>query len=451
MTGMPSPYNPRSVPRLPDPRFAPDCTIEVDGRPLAARAGESVAAALLAAGRVLVARSAKYHRPRGPFCLAGSCHACLARVDGLPNQRTCRVACRPGLVVESQNALPTAGRDLLGVIDRLYPHGLDHHHLMTWSQLANRAAVAFSRALAGTGTLAGHAPSPAPTAAEERFDAVVVGGGPAGLGAAEALAGGGARVLLVEGERALGGRLRCGLRATGDPPASWAAEVARALSARGGEARTALTAIGLWRDGASPVLALAPAFDTGEPAAPALRLVRARAFLLATGSFAAPPVFPRNDLPGIFAGRAVARLLAEDGILPGSRCVVAGEPGTDGEPALVAAALRAAGAEVVLEPAPVQAALGRRRLAAVALASGERLACDALVWCGARVPASELPRQAGAPVELDDSGGWRVRADAAGRTGVDGLRAAGEVVSSMSAREAAEAGRRAGEAALADG
>ena len=70
------------MPRLADPRFAPDCTIAVDGRRIPARTGEPITSALLAAGRPLLARSAKYHRPRGPFCLAGSCGSCLVRVDG---------------------------------------------------------------------------------------------------------------------------------------------------------------------------------------------------------------------------------------------------------------------------------------------------------------------------------------------------------------------------------
>src|SRR5918911_3586521 len=163
------------MPRLPDARFAPDCTIEVDGRLIRARTGESVAVALVAAGRPLIARSVKYHRPRGAFCLAGSCHQCLARVDGEPNRRTCRTPCRSGLVVETQNALPTAAHDLLAAVDRVYAHGLDHHHLMTWSALANRAAVAASRQVAGLGRLPDRVPPRAPPALEEEFDAVVVG------------------------------------------------------------------------------------------------------------------------------------------------------------------------------------------------------------------------------------------------------------------------------------
>ena len=58
---------PIPMPRLTDPRFATDCTVTLDGHPVPARAGESVASALLAAGRQVLSRSANYHRPRGPF------------------------------------------------------------------------------------------------------------------------------------------------------------------------------------------------------------------------------------------------------------------------------------------------------------------------------------------------------------------------------------------------
>ena len=42
------------MPRLPD--FPEDCTISFDGRRVPARSGESIASALLAAGRPLVSR-----------------------------------------------------------------------------------------------------------------------------------------------------------------------------------------------------------------------------------------------------------------------------------------------------------------------------------------------------------------------------------------------------------
>jgi sarcosine oxidase subunit alpha len=84
----------------------------------------------------------------------------------------------------------------------------------------------------------------------------------------------------------------------------------------------------------------------------------------------------------------------------------------------------------------------------VTLASGERVACDALAFAGPRAPASELARAAGARAELEPaSSGFRVVAGPRGETGVPGLWAAGEVTGAMDAAEAAEAGRRAGEAA----
>jgi NADPH-dependent 2,4-dienoyl-CoA reductase/sulfur reductase-like enzyme len=431
------------MPRLPDPRFAPDCTIELDGRPLPARTGESVAVALLAAGEAIVARSAKYHRPRGPFCLAGSCHACLARVGGVPNQRTCRVACRPGLAVESQNAVPTARRDLLGAIDLAYARGLDVHHLATWSGPANRGAVAFSRQLAGTGRLPSQPPPPTGAApVEERFDALVVGGGPAGLGAAEALAAAGLRLLLADSDGILGGRLRAGLALPGDPPVGWASEVAQLVARAGGEVACGLTALGLWPDGGG-TRALLRVEEEGSR----LRLVLAPRLVVATGSCALPPLFPRNDLPGIFAARALARALAEEGLVPGERALVAGE-GAEAE--AVAGRLASAGM-VVRRAAEVLEGHGRRGIS-WARVGAERVRCDVLAWAGPRAPASELARQAGAAVELEPrSGGYRVLATADGATSASAVRAAGEVTGATSAAEAAAAGRRAGEAARADG
>jgi len=427
------------MPRLADPRFAPDCTIEVDGRPLAARAGETIAVALLAAGRRVIARSAKYHRPRGAFCLAGSCHACLARVDGVPNQRTCLIACRPGLRVQSQNAFPTARNDLLGAIDAIYAHGLDHHHLAIWNRYANRAAVALARRLSGLGELADQPPPPSPTATEEYFDALVIGAGPAGLGAAEALARRGRRVLLAEADGKLGGSLRCALSQKGDPPLTLAGEVADGVAAAGGEAAPALTAVGLWMEQDRPLVAFR--VETGVPR---LRIVRAEHCVLATGTVALPPLFPRNDLPGIFASRGLARTLAEDGVVPGESALVLGQ---GLEARALTDRLSQAGMRARLEPCAA-GALGKARLKAVVLAGGERVACDTLACAGPRAPASSLARLSGAAVQLDPaSGGFRACVEKGGETGVPGVLAAGEVTGPMSAGEALERGRRAGETA----
>jgi len=427
------------MPRVADPRFAPDCTIVMDGEPVPARAGESVTSALLAAGRPLLSRSAKYHRPRGPFCLAGSCTACLVRVDGVPNVRACRTRCVEALRVESQNAVGGASHDLLGAIDLLAPRGIDHHHVATWSQLANRVAVGASRQLAGLGRLPDRVAEPWPGATEERFDALVVGAGPAGLAAAEALARAGRRVLLSEGERALGGRLRCRLDLPGDPPLSWADEVAAAVRRAGGEVATSAAAIGLWPDGPDALAAI-----PHEAGAPRMRLVRARRVVLAGGSWAQRPVFEANDLPGIHAARGLLVALAEDGVLAGERAVVLGE---GAEAKAVAARLSAAGMAVELVAGGVARARGGRRLAALELDDGRRLRCDTLAVATARMPAAELAREVGAALELDPAtGAFRVRPGDDGAV-APGIFAAGEVTGPCGAGEAARAGRRAGEAA----
>ncbi len=425
--------------RLPDPRFAPDCTIAVDGARLPARTGESVAAALVAAGRPLLARSYKYHRPRGPFCLAGSCGSCLVRVEGQPNVRACRTPCRDGLAVETQNAWPSARHDLLGAVDWSTPRGLDHHHLLTRPTALNRLAVRLSRALAGAGRLPGAAPAPWPPASEERFEALVVGGGPAGLGAAEALATAGRRVLLVEQEQRLGGRLRARLGLAGDPPLEWAPAVAAAVRRAGGEVALGAAAIGLWRDGTGPVVAVLSEYP------PRLRLVRAERTVLCPGGTAEPPLFEGNDRPGVFAGRGLGAALAEDGVVPGERAVVLGG-GAEAE--ALAVRLREAGMVAVATAAAPLRARGRARIEGLDLAGGTRLPCDTVAACAPPAPSCELAREAGAAVAFDAAvDAFAVLAGPDGATGVPGLWVAGEAAGPAGAGEAAAAGRRAGEAA----
>lgn len=60
--------------------------ITVDGHSLRVAAGDSVAAALFAAGYVAMRRTAKSDLPRGPYCMMGACFECQMRINGTPMQ-----------------------------------------------------------------------------------------------------------------------------------------------------------------------------------------------------------------------------------------------------------------------------------------------------------------------------------------------------------------------------
>ncbi len=75
---------------------------ELDGEPIAFRAGQSVGAALVASGRLSWRTTRVEGRPRGIFCGIGICFDCLVVVDGRPNQRACLVAARDGMRVATQ-------------------------------------------------------------------------------------------------------------------------------------------------------------------------------------------------------------------------------------------------------------------------------------------------------------------------------------------------------------
>lgn len=77
--------------------------IIVDGRPLLAFTGETLAAALLAAGIRELRRTSRWFAPRGLYCGIGVCFDCVMTVDGRPNVRACQIEVRPGMRVDSQS------------------------------------------------------------------------------------------------------------------------------------------------------------------------------------------------------------------------------------------------------------------------------------------------------------------------------------------------------------
>lgn len=81
---------------------APAFTIRFDGRPVTAVPGQTVAAALWAAGVRSWRTTRGSGAPRGLFCGIGACFDCLVTIDGQPDQRACLVPARPDQQVTTQ-------------------------------------------------------------------------------------------------------------------------------------------------------------------------------------------------------------------------------------------------------------------------------------------------------------------------------------------------------------
>jgi sarcosine oxidase, subunit alpha len=169
-------------------------------------------------------------------------------------------------------------------------------------------------------------------------EALVVGGGVAGLRAALEAAGRGDRVMLVDERSWLGGMARSFETVEELPAWDWVDGTAAEL--RGAPDVTLLTdatALGVYDAGEVVVY---------ERSRPVERVwhVRARRVVLATGAHERPVAFAGNDRPGVLLSGAVLTYLDRFAVLPGERVVVFT---TNDAGYLTARALREGGAEVM--------------------------------------------------------------------------------------------------------
>jgi D-hydroxyproline dehydrogenase subunit gamma len=77
--------------------------LSVDGTPLRAPAGQSLAAALLAAGRAVL-RQSPAGEPRGVYCGIGVCQECRVHVEGQGVVRACVTPVAAGMRVSTTRA-----------------------------------------------------------------------------------------------------------------------------------------------------------------------------------------------------------------------------------------------------------------------------------------------------------------------------------------------------------
>jgi D-hydroxyproline dehydrogenase subunit gamma len=75
------------------------CLIFLDGEPVAAEPGESVAAVLLRQENISSRTTAMTGSKRAPYCMMGVCFDCLAQIDGAGIVQTCLTLVRDGMRV----------------------------------------------------------------------------------------------------------------------------------------------------------------------------------------------------------------------------------------------------------------------------------------------------------------------------------------------------------------
>lgn len=446
-------------------------TVDVlfEGETLAARPGEPLMATLLAHGFDIASRSVKYHRPRGAFCLGGTCGQCWMRIDDIPNRAACTTPARKGMVATRENAFPSADHDLFRAADLVFPQGLDHHRLGTTPVRAVNSLIGgTARQLAGLGALSDRPAPPPPVMKRVSAEIVVIGAGPAGMAAALAAARAGAGVLMLEKRREIGGHLNTGLF-DGDPEyALLPKQHLEALRDAGAVGWSRAHALGIFATGGGGREVLV---RRGGPQEHLVR-VRPEVLILATGGYEQAGLFANNDLPGHYAARGVAKLILHRGVRPGRRAVIidaqpGGETGWRLQRRLTAVGIEATrlctaptdhapteGAlpSTTLVGATVIGARGRTRVKGVEISiRGEprarrTLPCDLLISALPPSPSYELAHQAGCSLaHRPELGGFPVVRDpGTGATSVEGIFTAGDLSGTHTAREAMRDGVIAG-------
>lgn len=444
--------------------------------------GDTLASALLANGVRVVGRSFKYHRPRGVLAAgAEECNALVTVGQGALEEPSIRATLQPlydGLVARSQNCWPGVKFDI--------GRSLDYLHFLWPAGFYNKTFIwphwhwyeGFIRRLSGLGKLPPGNDPDHYTHHNVHCDVLVVGSGPAGLGAALAASEHGLRVVLIEQDSLLGGSMLWSEGSiNGEQGSVWLEDSVRVLRQRDNVTLLTNTTASAWFDHRM-VIACEMVNDrriTGESEGPRQRLwkVHAREIVLATGAIEQPLVFANNDRPGIMLASAVQQYCNRYAVAPGKRVALA----TNNDSGYrVAGALRNAGIDVVAMidsrqklsgkaarqvrdqgmtvfhnavPLDCRGDKGVRSVSVAKRGSPETLAtlqCDCIAMAGGWQPAVHLFTQARGRLRYDTSLGAFVPDETPPHVHVAGM-----VAGVLSLDHALEQGREAGLAAVGDG
>ena len=74
-----------------------------NGNDVKCEQGQSIAAAVINTGTLALRTTRFGEEPRSIFCGIGVCFDCVVVIDGVANQRSCLIAAKPGMQVESSS------------------------------------------------------------------------------------------------------------------------------------------------------------------------------------------------------------------------------------------------------------------------------------------------------------------------------------------------------------
>jgi sarcosine oxidase subunit alpha len=415
-----------------------------NGRTYSALAGDSLASALLANGIRTVARSFKFHRPRGIYsCGIEEPNALLQVGSGpraVPSERAPMLELTQALEAHSQEGWPSVNFDIGRILDAVAPLWAAGFYNKTFIWPSWHTYEPFIRRMAGLGHAPGERDPDRYDTGNLHCDVLVVGGGLAGLNAALTFGRGGARVVLVEQEHAFGGAAVWDGTVVDGAPASVAIAAMIGELNRLPDVRlmSRTTATGVYDHNVVALLERVPSVRDAHTVVPRERywITRTHRIVLATGAIEQPLIFANNDRPGIMLSQAARQYLRRYGVICGRRVLIA----TNNDSAYALATdLKSAGVESLgvadsrrQVPEPLRDALqaaaiplftgsipidtsGFSRLRTVTLGrlspdgltvtSSQRVACDALAVSGGFNLTLHLYAQAGGKLAYDETSG----------------------------------------------
>jgi sarcosine oxidase subunit alpha len=384
-----------------------------NGRLLQGHSGDTLASALLANGINPVARSIRYHRPRG-ILSAGleepNALVSLTLPDGvtIPNLKATELRLQDGMVARSQNCWPSVKLDLGGLLQAgsgLLSAGFYYKTFMWPPRAWHRVYEKLIRHIAGHGRVSTRADARRYDRRNAFCDLLVVGSGPAGLAAARAAADSGLSVLLLEQDALPGGStLWEQQRIEGLSAAEWRQRVLSALGAHE-NVRIQCNTLAFGHYDHGRVMALESHADGVDAIS---WRIRCRRLLLACGASERPLVFPGNDRPGIMLAAAVRQYIYRYAVAPGRRAMLAiadAEERDATRRALLQAGIEIAGE--LRDGEAITATRGRQRLRGV-VCGGHRdgrrvIDCDLMCVSAGWTPNAQLAAQMGASLRFESA------------------------------------------------